>query len=203
MPFPSSGNFHRRCVESGSSTRMTEKLLPSGVAERIFRHRDTGKEAVLSEFVRLCVRYGPQVLQRLTDPEVRETVRRARAVRCEAHRFLGLVRFQAVGEGWYARFEPDHDVLGMMVGHFHQRMEAVDWMLHDAGRKTAWVCQNGVGQGVQGVQVSCLPSGMAEPSVQELWRLYFKTIAIPDRINPRLQRNKMPRKTWKNLVEKG
>lgn len=165
-----------------------------------FRHRGGGKEALLAEFVRLCVRHGRPVLLRLVDSEVRQTLRRARAVRAEAHRFLGLVRFQAVSGGWYGRFEPDHDVLGLLAEPFHRRMLGTDWMLHDAGRTTAWVCRNGVGSLVRGVQIVSVPresSGTAE----ELWKRYFKTIAQPTRLNPALQRSKLPFKTWKNLIE--
>jgi len=170
-----------------------------------FRHGAPGKEVLLTGFVRACVRYQRSTLEHLTDGDVRNTVARARAVRAEAHRYLGLVRFQAVqGEGWYARFEPDHDVLGMLIGHFHRRMAGQDWVLHDLSRQKAWVCRTGVGQGVRGIQV---PENWSrdpgEAAIQDLWRTYFRTIAIRDRLNPGLQRSKMPQKTWKHLVEKG
>lgn len=164
-----------------------------------FRHSGPRREAVLAEFIRCCVRHGPTTLGRLADPEVAETVARARAVKAEAHRYLGLLRFRAVGgQGWYAGYEPDHDVTGMLVGVFHRRMEGQDWMVHDVGRSKAWVCRNGQGQGVAGVVLSSLPS---DP-VEELWRQYFQTIAIEERLNPGCQRSKMPVKTWKHLVER-
>ena len=61
-----------------------------------FRHTDPGKEPLLAGYIRLCVRHGRKTLDRLVDPEIRETLRRARAVRSEAHRCLGLVRFQSL-----------------------------------------------------------------------------------------------------------
>ena len=166
-----------------------------------FRHSDSGKETLLAGFIRLCVRHGRQTVQRLVDPGVRETLRRARAVQAEAHRFLGLVRFQAVEGGWYGCFEPDHDVLGMLVGSFHQRMLGTDWMLHDPSRETAWVCRSGKGEAVFGVRMTGKGATAGESQVQELWKQYFKTIALPTRINPTLQRSKIPLKTWKNLIE--
>jgi probable DNA metabolism protein len=36
---------------------------------------------------------------------------------------------------------------------------------------------------------------------QALWKSYFKNIAIGERKNPRLQRQFIPRRYWKNLVE--
>ena len=61
-------------------------LYPPGdeawrVLTEAFRHRDHGKEAVLAEFIRSCVRNGPGVLTRHLEPEVKESWRRARAVR--------------------------------------------------------------------------------------------------------------------------
>lgn len=169
-----------------------------------FRHAEPGKEPVLAEFIRACVRYRRRTLDHETDHEVKESLRRSRAVRAEAHRFLELARFQSVaGQGWYARFEPDHDVLGMLVAPFQRRMEGVDWMLHDVKREAAWVVQAGEGRFVTGIQTNgSLRLETAEGAIQDLWRRYFATIAIPGRINPKLQRSKMPLKTWKNLVER-
>jgi probable DNA metabolism protein len=170
-----------------------------------FRHGGRGREASLAEFVRACVRYRRTVLDREADPVVREVLRRSRAVRAEAHRFLGLVRFQSVsGAGWYGRFEPEHDVLGMLAEPFDRRMAGQDWMLHDASRSTAWVVREGVGELLTGVRIDPAGPGLEphEAAVQNLWRTYFSTIAIRERTNPRLQRSKMPKKTWKNLVER-
>jgi probable DNA metabolism protein len=38
--------------------------------------------------------------------------------------------------------------------------------------------------------------------VQQLWQTFFRTIAIPERKNPRLQKSNMPAKYWKYLTEK-
>jgi len=206
--FPASGPQRSVRADGQAARRIAEGVKAHAgarawlVLSLAFRHADRGKEAVLAEFVRLCVRHGESTLDHL-DPEVCETLRRARAVRAEAHRFVGLVRFRAVDGGWYARFEPDHDVLGLLVEPFQKRMEGYDWMLHDEGRQAAWVCRAGVGEGVRGVRVSAGPGRDPDADVQDLWRLYFRTTAVPERINLGLQRSKMPHKTWKNLVEKG
>jgi len=169
-----------------------------------FLHADPGREGVLTEFIRACVRHRGATLDRRADPEVRETLRRARAVRAEAHRYLGLLRFESVaGQGWYARFEPDHDVLTLLSGAFGDRFGGEDWMLHDLGRKTAWVVRGGEGELVRGVRVEADRFlGASEAQVQDLWRRYFSHIAIEGRKNPVIQRSKMPVKTWKHLVER-
>ena len=37
---------------------------------------------------------------------------------------------------------------------------------------------------------------------QQMWKTYFKAIAIKERMNPRKQRQDMPVRFWKYLVEK-
>jgi probable DNA metabolism protein len=41
-----------------------------------------------------------------------------------------------------------------------------------------------------------------EKAVRQIWQSFFKTIAIPERKNPRLQKSNMPAKYWKYLTEK-
>ena len=41
-----------------------------------------------------------------------------------------------------------------------------------------------------------------EQLFQQLWRTYFKTIAIKERINPKLHRQNLPVRFWKYLTEK-
>jgi hypothetical protein len=41
-----------------------------------------------------------------------------------------------------------------------------------------------------------------EEMFQELWKGYFKAMTIKERINPRLQRQHMPKRFWKYLTEK-
>lgn len=41
-----------------------------------------------------------------------------------------------------------------------------------------------------------------EGMYQKLWQQYFKSIAIKNRINPKLQKRNMPMRYWQYLVEK-
>jgi probable DNA metabolism protein len=36
---------------------------------------------------------------------------------------------------------------------------------------------------------------------QEAWKIYHKHLSIKERYNPKLQRNFMPKRYWKNLTE--
>jgi probable DNA metabolism protein len=41
-----------------------------------------------------------------------------------------------------------------------------------------------------------------EKLFQEMWKTYFKSIAIKERINPKLHKQNMPVRYWKHLTEK-
>ena len=55
-----------------------------------------------------------------------------------------------------------------------------------------------------------LRDGLLDPSImdkderlfQEMWRTYFHSIAIKERLNPRLHRQNMPARFWPYMPEK-
>ena len=40
-----------------------------------------------------------------------------------------------------------------------------------------------------------------ETRFRELWRLFYDTIAVEGRINPKLRRGNMPMRYWQNMTE--
>ncbi|HPB67380.1 MAG TPA: TIGR03915 family putative DNA repair protein [Candidatus Omnitrophota bacterium] len=120
----------------------------------------------------------------------------------EAHRLKGFVRFKELADGvLYAAVEPDHNILPLISSHFVKRMRRERWVIHDVRRHLAAVNGDGVCRLVD-IQLVCSPVYSGEEyDYQRLWREYFKTIAIESRLNPRLQRQFLPRRYWKYLVE--
>ncbi len=119
----------------------------------------------------------------------------------EAHRMYGFLRFRQLEGGlYYAPMESECDVLCLVAQHFLSRMGDQDWMIHDLAREQAAVYRWGK------LAFAAVPgfdprlSG-EEDLCQGLWKKYFKTIAVAERRNPRLQASCMPKKYWKILVE--
>jgi probable DNA metabolism protein len=170
-----------------------------------FLHRDPGGSDYLLGFIRRVVEYGPLALQRLAETDIRETERRARGVRREAHKLQGFLRFRSVSHevGLYAEIRPDHDVLVLLVPHFLDRMGQNNWMIHDRGRRSAAFHQNGRLEFLRGVELEHAPAESGEEEdFQILWRHFFRNIAIPERANPKLQQALMPKKYWAYLTER-
>ena len=161
-------------------------------------------------------RQGKEVVRNFADPDVLTVTQIARRVAHEAHRMMQFVRFQKAKDGTYlAVISPDHNVLPLIVDHFHDRFNDQPWLIYDARR------HNGYHYDGESPPIhitfeneTSVPFSLADGKLsddilssddhllQDLWRTYFKAICIRERLNPRKQLNDMPRRYWKYLTEK-
>ncbi len=157
----------------------------------------------LLHYVSLLFTYGDKVNGYLTHPAVRDIVSVAKKAGRELHRMKGLLRFEKLQDGAYlAKMEPDNNIIQPLANHFRTRLRAQHWFLYDVKRRVAARWSNGVLQFGTIEQFTTPALSEDEKKVQALWQTFFKTIAIPDRKNSRLQKSNMPMKYWKYLTEK-
>ncbi|OQX18004.1 MAG: hypothetical protein BWK76_08850 [Desulfobulbaceae bacterium A2] len=162
-----------------------------------------GLETSLLRYAALALTHGDGINGHLTHAAVRDIVHTARKVLREVHRMKGLLRFEQLEDGSFlARMEPDHDILQPLAQHFRQRLRTQAWFIHDLRRQRLahW---DGKTLHLGDVEQFSDPGLSAEEhQVQERWRAFFQSIAIPHRHNPRLQKSNMPMKYWRYLVER-
>lgn len=151
----------------------------------------------------------------LADPDVHAFTQMWRRVEGERTRLMQFIRFQKAADGTYfAAVEPEKNALPLIVSHFRDRFSDQRWLIWDIGR-TYGFYYNGHDE-VQRVTIDNagnlphLTSGRLDESLmapdealfQSLWKTYFQSICIRERINPRKQRQDMPVRYWKYLTEK-
>lgn len=161
-------------------------------------------------------RQGKEVVRNFADPDVLTVTQIARRVGHEAHRMMQFVRFQKAKDGTYlAVISPDHNVLPLIVDHFHDRFNDQPWLIYDARRHYGYH-YDGESPPIHITfeNETSVPFSLADGKLsddilssddhllQDLWRTYFKAICIRERLNPRKQLNDMPRRYWKYLTEK-
>jgi probable DNA metabolism protein len=155
----------------------------------------------LLEFLRYAFRTGPSAIEHLSHPKVRPIFEASRKVTRELHLMTGLVRFSQTASGiYYSRYEPTYDLTAILAPHFIQRLSDQTWVLHDVRRrlaafydqKTWWLGELEPGEPAYSDE---------EISYQDLWHAYFKHISIESRLSETRQRQHMPKKYWKYLVE--
>ncbi len=172
-------------------------------------------------FLRLGMRIGGDPSGMLQEPDVCSVRDAARAVTRQTHAYLGLLRFRLSGGVYVADFEPDFHVLPLVAPHFSERMSDRPFLIRDRRRSMAVVSWPGqpwfiialdaedTSAGNDACDGGMVPRTDGEPggaggtkeTYEEIWRSYFAVMAVPERINPSLQRSNMPKKYWKYLVE--
>jgi probable DNA metabolism protein len=167
----------------------------------VFLSEALDKELLAYEYIIRGFRIGAQVDDHLGDALVVRVLELSGKVGAEAHRLKGLLRFGADGQGGlYAKVDSDHRVLPLLASCFMRRLAGRRWKIHDARRGLVAV-SDGSAWRIRPEGECALPAASAEEPAQALWKEYFRTIAIKERHNPRLQRRCMPRRYWKNLTE--
>ncbi len=146
------------------------------------------------------------------DPDVLELSKMYRKVQREEEKVRQFVRFQKTADGmFFACFEPEYDVLPLSVEFFEDRFADQQWILYDMKRKyglyynlekTEIVHFENPPVTPETGQLSPEQMDASEKDFQQLWKQYYQSAAIKERINPKLQRQHMPRRFWKYLTEK-
>lgn len=130
----------------------------------------------------------------------------ARRVTRENQHMLGFLRFQELESGaLFAEISPTNNLLELMAPHFADRLSGENWLIYDSARKIACVHQPGKGvlftDRIPAELLALNTNSAAEPLYQDLWRAFFKAIAIEGRYNPKCQQNLMPKKYWAHMTE--
>ena len=205
-------------ADSTQSSRLFEYLRKlRGTASRFaingFLSEDPEAATHLYRMVKACLASGGGITHCYSHDSVRYLDTLSRKVGREAHRFEGLIRFRVLEDGvQYAPFEPDFNIIGYCASHFKNRLKNIRWILHDIRRNLAayWDCQflqyididKKVCAHVQAAgEVPVHMLSNSEKQYQQLWQLFHDSIANKDRENLALQRQHMPRRYWKYLVE--
>ena len=154
-------------------------------------------------YLQLGWKVGRKLDLHLSDDRVLAVHKASRKVTWENHRMLGLLRFKKVyGDIFYAPVEPDHNIVSLLAPHFAERLAAQNWIIHDIKRKLGAV-YNKSGWYVTELDLNPnLSIDKEEIEYQHLWKQYFDSIAIKSRTNERCQKQHMPQRYWKHLIEK-
>ena len=155
------------------------------------------------------------VYRNFADSDILAVTDIAKKVLREQLRMKQFIRFQKAKDGTYLGVvSPDHNVLPLITEHFRDRFNDQPWLIYDAKRHYGYYYD-----GRQVIRIMfedevgapfSLSDGKLDADVlssddqlfQNLWRTYFKSICIKERMNPRKQLNDMPRRYWKYMTEK-
>lgn len=171
------------------------------------------KEGVEDDLFKV-IQYGVQnptlnVMKNFSNESVLRIVQLTKSVGREKHRMEAFIRFELLKDDiYFAKIDPDFDVLTLIIRHFKNRYQDQKWLIYDLRRKY------GVFYDLKEVEIISLDLDKTlleknseiysdvEIEYQKLWWEYFDHTNIKERKNTKLHLQHVPKRYWKYLTEK-
>ena len=170
----------------------------------VFLSNNKNKEMIIYDFLINYFKYKNKVFGMIRINSVNESIKISKYVREEAHKLKGFLRFKKMKNNfYYGEISPTNNVIGILANHFSKRLKEENWIIKDTDRgiyaiydkkKVIYLTKDEV------ISLN-LESSDSEELIEDLWKTFHKTVAIPSRENKRCQQNFMPKKYWKNMLE--
>lgn len=177
----------------------------------VYLSEKEGVERLILNVVRHSVRNpNKNILNDIAHPDVMEFGKIWKSVFRESHRMKAFVRFERLqDDSYFAKIEPDFNVLPLVMNFFKQRYADQKWMIYDLKRKYAVIYDLSTvdiyypeEDQTNNFTDSESYHHTQEKGYQVLWQRYFAKINIAERKNTPLHTRHMPKRYWKYLTEK-
>ena len=167
-----------------------------------FLSNEKDKEINILKYICEGFEIGPKINNMLTNSYVYKVISMRKRALFECHKLKGLLRFVEVGNNlFYASIHPDNNIIEPLGHHFINRLPNQFFIIHDKYRNLCFLYNGQTYQIVDSTNINIPQFTENEKLYQDLWKAFFKTIAIKERKNPKCQMQYMPKKYWKDLIE--
>lgn len=194
-----------RREEAAQVWRALRRLSPDAAhwTQVAFLSGEEDKTCALHDFLWETFRRGQSITGCLGDPVVARAFSLQRQVHNEAHLFIEFLRFRDRQGVLAARIEPKAFVLPLMGGHFAARFPGEAFLIHDLTHGAALLHQGGRMEIFPLEELEPEPDApdLREEGYRQLWRRYYDTIAIRERLNPKCRMGHCPKRFWNQMLE--
>lgn len=159
------------------------------------------KEMHMLSFALMGYQIGRNTAYMLGDSTVAPLIKAERHLLREAHLFTGFVRFSDYEGSLVAVIHPKNFVLPYIATHFVQRFNAENFLIFDKVHKAALVYYNKKYEIIPMGDLILENLSAKEVLYREMWKKFYDTIAIKERINPKLRMSLMPKRYWADMPE--
>lgn len=172
---------------------------------------EEGVDVLLFNYIRKSLDSKVPIETNFGDTNILKIHQIAQKVSHEGHYLEMFIRFQkAADDIFFAPVSPVYNALPLVIEHFKDRFSDQKWVIYDIKRKYGYyydldkIDEISLDDDTHLLSRKLNESIMAEDEklFQELWKGYFKSMAIKERLNLRLQSQHMPKRFWKYLTEK-
>ncbi len=171
-----------------------------------------GSDMLLFRYMQKAIDSPEHIEYNFGDPDILLATQISKKVSQERLRLIQFTRFRkAADDTFFAVMEPIYNVLPLALPYFQDRFADQKWILYDVKRDYGYYYD--LSKTIEVHFEEKLPylwtgelddtlMAKDEKLFQRLWQTYFKSIAIKERINPKLHRQHMPARFWKFMPEK-
>ena len=193
--------------------KLKQQLGSEGVRSLIyaFLSEKIGVEDTLFTVIEYAVQNPEKnILKDFSNDAVLQIAQLTKSVGREKHRMEAFIRFELLKDDiYFAKIDPDFDVLTLILTHFKNRYQDQKWMIYDLRRKY------GVFYDLKTIEIVTMDLDIkllnakssrvfsdVEIEYQKLWWEYFDHTNIKERKNTKLHLQHVPKRYWKYLTEK-
>jgi probable DNA metabolism protein len=209
--------IHQVIAESYKSTRvwtaLEKKLSRSvcGMLMHVWLSELPGSDELLFRYMRKAFDVPSSIATHFADNDVMEVKKIAGKVSKERERLMQFVRFQKTADGiFFAPVSPVFNALPLALPYFTDRFADQKWLIYDLKRRYGYYYDLKMATEVTLDNDEHLLGGKLDEALmaqdeklfQSMWKEYTLSLTIKERLNPKLQRQHMPRRFWKFMPEK-
>ena len=189
---------HARRVLNGIETKLGHTVL--NMVEKAFLFDEEGKENKILRFIRKAFAEGRSIGSKIGDTDVSPVYKMCVAVNNEAERWRQFARFSDSNGALVAVIHPKHFVLPLIKPFFCARIKNEHFMVFDSEHGAALIHTPGK-TAIIPVESLDFPEASEDNFYSDLWKNYYRHIAIASRYNPTCRRTHMPKRFWQYLPE--
>lgn len=165
------------------------------------------KADAIYRFIIEGLHVGRRALEHLTAPHMQILCDIEKNINNEILRFIDFLRFEELENGvLFGRINPKSALLPFLADHFEDRFMNENWVIADTIHRTILIHEQQKTtnyirlEEVDFEQLDLVYSD-DEEDMQKLWKSFVDTIAIKERVNPKLQRQMLPLRFRKFMKE--
>ncbi|GHS96622.1 DNA metabolism protein [Bacteroidia bacterium] len=169
-------------------------------------------ELILFRYIQKALASPISIEVNFADDDVLALAKIYKKVSNEITHIKQFVRFQKTADGiFFSIMDPLYNVLPLCSDFFQDRYADQPWIIYDSRRnyglfydreKTETVHFDHPPVSLKTGNITREQQDETESAFQDLWNDYLKAVTIQQRKNLRLQRQFMPKRFWKYLIEK-
>lgn len=207
--------IHEVITQSDKAERVFNKLEQnigrSGIHQllKVFLSEDPALEQLILSAIKQSIQHPTEnILQNYADDDILAISKICKSVDRERHRMTAFVRFEKMQDDvFFAKIDPDFNVLPLIRKHFKDRYQDQKWMIYDLRRNYGILydletCDFFYPEEKLDLSRYQQQFHEEENQYQKLWQRYFTKTNIVERKNMKLHIQHVPRRYWKYLTEK-